>query len=156
MSNERGFVPLLYRVMAHAPGAMAGFVRFTGELRADGELPQREKELAILLVGHITGAETIVVAHRSFARQAGVDDGKLDAFAVWRHSDRFDDRERAILAYTEEVTSGLRAGDETWNAVRDHFSDAEIVELTLVVGCYNMVARFILPLEIEVDAAYEI
>jgi alkylhydroperoxidase family enzyme len=155
LAASRGFVPLLYRVMAHAPEAMAGFVRFTTDLRADGALAQRDKELAILLVGQLTGAETIRAAHRRFARDAGVPAAKLEELGQWEASAAFSDAERAMLEYVTAVTGTIRVPEGTWRLVREHFSDSQIAELTLVVACYNMVARFLEPLEIEVDPGYE-
>jgi alkylhydroperoxidase family enzyme len=154
LEAARGFVPVLYRIMGHAPAAMAAFLEFTSVLRDEGALPVRQKELAILLVGHLAGAATIVAAHRGFGRSAGLSDEQITAVPKWLSSTAFDDRERAMLAYVAAVTRDIRVDEATWNAVRACFSDAELAELTLVAACYNMVARFLAPLEIEVDSNY--
>lgn len=150
----RGFVPVLYRVMANAPAAMASFVRFTSELRDAEDLARAEKELAILLVGHLTGAATIVTAHRGFAIAAGVSVEKIDALPGWQSDPAFNARERAMLTYAEAVTRDIRVDDAVWNDVRRRFSDAELAALTLTIACYNLVARFLEPLEIELDPGY--
>ena len=150
----RGFVPRLYGVMANAPDGMAAFIEFTDILRADSPLPTAHKELTILLVGKLTEAQTIVSAHTSFAKAAGVSGDQIEELSAWRRSDRFSAEERAMFAYIEAVTRNIRVGNEIWQAVRSHFSDAELTDLTLVIGCYNMVARFLEPLEIEVDPRY--
>jgi alkylhydroperoxidase family enzyme len=151
----RGFVPILYRVMGHAPAAMAAFLEFTSVLREQGILPARQKELAILLVGHLAGAATIIAAHRGFGRAAGLSDVQIAAVPEWQTAPAFDDRERAMLSYVAAVTRDIRVDATTWDAVRACFSDAELAELTLVAACYSMVARFLEPLEIELDAHYQ-
>jgi alkylhydroperoxidase family enzyme len=155
METARGFVPILYRIMAHAPAGMAAFIEFTTVLRDQGVLPARQKELAILLVGHLTGASTIVAAHRGFGAAAGLSGAQIQAVPNWLASPDFDDRERAMLSYVAAVTRDIRVDHATWNAVRAHFDDAGMAELTLVAACYSMVARFLEPLEIELDANYE-
>lgn len=150
----RGFVPVLYRVMANAPAAMASFIGFTAALRSEGELPQAEKELAILLVGHLTHAATIVAAHRGFAVAAGISAEQIDALPGWRSHPAFNAHQRAMFAYAEAVTRDIRVEDPVWDEVRRHFSDPEVAELTLTIACYNMVARFLEPLEIDLDPGY--
>lgn len=152
--QARGFVPNLYAVMAHIPGAMSDFIRFTTTLRADGALPAADKELVIIRVGELTRAKTIVAAHRGFARSAGLAPAMIEALAEPGDSPLFDARQRAMLSYADRVTAHIRVDDETWRAVRAHLDDAQLVELTLVVACYNMVARFLEPLQVDLDRRY--
>ncbi len=152
--QSRGFVPNLYAVMAHAPAAMATFIEFTSTLRAGGAFSAADKELAILLVGNLTGARTITAAHRGFAAAAGVSPEAIASIPTWRDAPVFDPRHRAILAFVEAVTTDIRVDDATWEAVRAHLTDDQLAELTLVAACYNMVARFLEPLEVDLDDRY--
>jgi alkylhydroperoxidase family enzyme len=150
----RGFVPSIYAAMAHVPDLMAAFIHFTSKLRGDGALDGADKELAILLVGHLAEARTIVDAHRGFALAAGVPADRIESVAAWRTAGIFDDRTRAILAYVEAVTIGIRVDDDVWKIVEAHLSEPQLVELTLVAGCYSMVARFLEPLQVDRDPRY--
>jgi alkylhydroperoxidase family enzyme len=70
IERTRGFVPNLYRVLAHSPDLMAEFLRMTTAVRAESRLPADLKELAILAVADATAAATIRAAHTSPAAAA--------------------------------------------------------------------------------------
>jgi AhpD family alkylhydroperoxidase len=73
------------------------------------------------------------------ARKGGEDERRLYLLAAWRESPGFTDRERAALAWTEAVThlSDGHVSDEVFAAVRPHFSDKELADLTLAVAAIN-------------------
>jgi 4-carboxymuconolactone decarboxylase len=56
-----------------------------------------------------------------------------------------------VLAYADEVTEGVRAKKATFKRLGKFLSEQEIVELTLTIGFYGMVARFLEALEVDVD-----
>ncbi|MDH4283252.1 MAG: hypothetical protein OEV36_11410, partial [Myxococcales bacterium] len=66
------------------------------------------------------------------------------ALARYATSPRFTERERAALRYVEEINTTRAATDETFDALRPHFTEKEIVELTWLnaVGNYlNLMAK---------------
>jgi alkylhydroperoxidase family enzyme len=85
------------------------------------------------------------------ATVAGVPAEKLEQLANWRPSDLFDERERAALAYAEEINAG-KVSDETAGALARHFAPAEMVELTLTAAFYAMVPRVLDALRVPVES----
>jgi alkylhydroperoxidase family enzyme len=81
--------------------------------------------------------------------QLGLD--KFDALPDWRTSPLFDDRERAALAYVEEATRHKQVTDATFEELRKHFGDREIVEITVLNAAENFYNLLNIPLEIEAD-----
>ena len=65
--------------------------------------------------------------------------GRIEQLAVWRTSDVYTQRERAALAWTEAITDIQHghASDEEYTAVRSHFSEKEVVDLTVAVASIN-------------------
>ena len=62
-----------------------------------------------------------------------------DAYAT---SALFDEREKAVMAWAEAMTLNTAKHDDTaWNALRRLFTDAEIVEVSLITGMFNMINR---------------
>jgi alkylhydroperoxidase family enzyme len=63
----------------------------------------------------------------------------LYAVSVWRESPYYSERERAALAWTEAITliSVDHVPDETYDLVRPHFTDKELVDLTLAIVAIN-------------------
>jgi alkylhydroperoxidase family enzyme len=76
---------------------------------------------------------------------------KFDALPDWRTSSLFDDRERAALAYVEEATRHKQVKDDTFETLRKHFDDREIVEITVLNAAENFYNLLNIPLEIESD-----
>ena len=82
-------------------------------------------------------------------RRVGLD--KFHALADYRTSPLFNERERAALAYVEEATRAKRVSDETFERLRRHFNEREIVEITWLNALENYYNLINLPLEIESD-----
>ena len=77
---------------------------------------------------------------------------QIDSLKFYQHSDVFDDKEKATIRFADLVTRGASAIDAavlTW--VGQHYSEDEIVELTLVIGLANLVNRINDTLQIEPD-----
>ena len=104
-------------------------------------------ELVRLRASQINGCAYCVDLHSADARKGGEDERRLATLTVWRETPFFTDRERAALAWTEAVTlvSQDHVPDSVWEAVRPHFSDAELVDLTLLVATINVWNRIAIP-----------
>lgn len=141
----------LYRVLAHCPEICRTFIRLGNRVLFRGRLEPGLRELAILAVAHATGATYERVQHETIAAEAGVPAAKIGAVANWRASTLFDERERAVLGYAEEVTLGVHASDQAFGAVRAFLHQAGVVELTVTVAFYNMVSRVLESLEVDLE-----
>ena len=73
----------------------------------------------------------------------GLTDAELDALqGDYCTSELFDSREKAVLAWSEAMTLNTAKHDDTaWQALRDQFNDAEIVEVSLACAMFNMINR---------------
>ena len=63
----------------------------------------------------------------------------------------FDVKEQAFLAFVDESARNVRCSDETFGAMKQHFSDREIVETILAIGFYQMLARLTECTDTELD-----
>ncbi|MGH7346069.1 MAG: carboxymuconolactone decarboxylase family protein [Candidatus Rokuibacteriota bacterium] len=80
---------------------------------------------------------------RAVGARAGISSAKLDDLLRYRESDRFTPRELAALEYAERITRGdLDVTDACMRRLREHFSDAEVVELTFIVGFQTFASKF--------------
>lgn len=93
-------------------------------------------ELAWLRMSQINGCAFCLEMHAKALRAGGMADAKLDSLAGWRVSDRFSDRERAALAWTESLThiDRTHAPDEDYEPLKAHFSDVEISDLCFAIA----------------------
>jgi alkylhydroperoxidase family enzyme len=83
------------------------------------------------------------------SRADGIRDSDLAALADYASSDAFTERERAALAYAGQMAAANQVPDELFAALRRHFTDNEIVELTAVAAFEICAAKFNRALEIE-------
>ncbi len=146
-----GQIVNLYRVLAHAPEICRAFIRFGNRLLFKGALPPKLRELAILLVSERTDSDYERTKHRAIAARCGVSDAQIAAVAGWEASTEFDERERALLRYTDEVTRQVRASEQTFAEVSKHFDEQALVELTTTIGFYGMVSRILENLQVELE-----
>ena len=150
--EKRGGVLNIFRALSHSPEALRRFMKFGSYVLEEGKLDAGLRELAILRVGMLCGSRYEFSQHVAFARRAGLTDGQIRGIGSPNVA-LFDPRQMAVLGYAGELTSDARASDAAYEAVAAFLNEEEVVELTLVIGFYNMVSRALNALEVDVDAA---
>jgi len=141
----------LYRVLAHNPDVLLNHMRLGNSLITKSGLSPRLRELAILRVASITGSEYEWAQHYPVALEIGIRHEQIEAISHWSESTEFSDEEQAVLRYTDEVEQNVRVQDETFRTLRQHLNEQNIVELTVSVGYWGMVARLLVSLQVDVD-----
>jgi AhpD family alkylhydroperoxidase len=101
-------------------------------------------ELVKIRASQINRCAYCLHMHTRDARKAGVSEERIYLLDAWRESPLYTDRERAALAWTDALTLLPEAGapDDAYADLAAHFSETEIVELTLAVGAINLWNRF--------------
>jgi AhpD family alkylhydroperoxidase len=96
-------------------------------------------ELIEIRASQINGCAHCLDMHSRNAREAGESEERLYALAAWQESPLFSPRERAALAWTEAVTlvAETRVPDEVYATALQHFSEQELVDLTIAVVAIN-------------------
>jgi AhpD family alkylhydroperoxidase len=97
------------------------------------------RELVKLRVSQMNGCAYCIDMHSKDARAAGETEQRLYLLNAWRETPFFSDRERAALEWAEKITNiGVdHAPDEVFFRVRQFFSEAEMVNLTLAIVAIN-------------------
>jgi alkylhydroperoxidase family enzyme len=151
--RERGGKMLnLYRMLLTSPPLARGWLGLFTAIRQQLELPARDRELAILRVAVLNGADYEFVVHIPYAKkEGGLTDAQIDAVKSDPASPAFTARDRAVLAYADAMTRAIRVHDDVFAEVRSHFPEREIVELTATIAGYNLVSRFLEALQIDHD-----
>ncbi len=120
--------PQAYRAMA----GMESYVRNSG-------LEQSLLELVKLRASQINGCAFCIDMHTKDARAAGETEQRLYGLTAWSETPFYTERERAALAWTEALTliSQTHAPDDVYEHVRKHFSEVELVNLTMAIVTIN-------------------
>jgi alkylhydroperoxidase family enzyme len=139
----------LYQALLNSPAIAEGWLKLFTAIRQKSKLAGRYRELAILRVAILNGADYEYRAHLPFALKDGVSQQQIDALPGWQVSGAFDGRERAVLAHTDCMTKEIRVPEPVFSELRRHFDDQELVELTATIAGYNLVSRFLVAMQLD-------
>lgn len=123
---------------SHKPELVTRLRRLTAE-QTQFTLAPALRALVEARVSQLNGCVYCLHLHFKEALQRGESQHRLDSLTVWQESPLFDAREKAALTWAEALTRLLdrRAGDAEFAALKLHFSDLEIVELSLAISLAN-------------------
>lgn len=151
VAERRRPVGNIFRALANTPGLLRRFLALGGELRNATALDPKLRELALMTVGRLTGAEYEFVHHWNIALRVGVAREKLEHLAEFETSPLFSQEERAVMKYAAEATQNIKVSDATFEALRGFLDTRRLMELVQNVAFYNMVVRVLIPLGVEVE-----
>ena len=144
-----GKVLNLFKVLAHSPKIVRDWNRLGTTLLYKGTLAADIRELAIIRVGELAGSAYELAAHRRIGLGTGLTQAQIDDIAAWEESANFSERERTVLKYTDELAQNIRASEQTFADLQSCFNPRDIVELTVAIGYYGMVARTLESLDVD-------
>lgn len=140
-----------WTVFAHSPEVFRHAVRGFALYR-NAELDPVLRELGQCRAGYARGSQFVFSQHCKQLRALGVGEEKIRDIPHWQTSEHYDEVERAVLAYTDGlVLDGGRVPDGTFEVLRWHFSDSELLLLTYITCMYEMHATMSRALRLEFD-----
>jgi alkylhydroperoxidase family enzyme len=119
-------------VRAHVPAAFWAFANSWETIFRKGVCDHAIKELCRVYVSRSVKCEYCGNQRSEQAARQGLREGQYDDLLNFETSDRYDDRQKAALAYTEAITWRLTTDDAFWDRLYSHFTEPELVEL----GCF--------------------
>jgi AhpD family alkylhydroperoxidase len=130
-------------VYAHAPRMLLGYSLYEQATATQHTVDERLKLLAVLKAAALIRCEFCADIGSAEARRAGVTEEQLLALPHYRESDAFDGRERLVLDYAVAMTrTPPEVGDGLFAALREHFDERQMVELTNIIALENLRSRF--------------
>lgn len=155
IDSQMGRLLNLYRMQLHSPIFTRGFLGISNAIRWRGRLDGRRRELVICLVAAITGSTYEWSQHAPIALREGIRPEQLSALTGWQEASVYSPEERILLAYTEAISREVDVHDDLFAQMQGLFDEAELFELTATIAFYNMVARILVPLRIDVEDGTE-
>ena len=143
----------IYRLMLHSPALANAWFDLNQAVRYGTEIDGQSRELAVIRVAILNDVEYVQRAHGpAYALKEGLTPEQVAAVGYWQASNLFNDRQRALLAYTDAMTQQIDVPDAVFADVRKHFSERQTVELTMLIGAYNMLTRFLKALKVDPES----
>jgi 4-carboxymuconolactone decarboxylase len=140
----------IYKMLLHNPDIAAAWMDQVGAVRWKTQLDGKLRELVIIRIGLVNRVEYVFKAHvPAYALKEGLTLDQCHALEHWEQSSLFDAAQRTALEYTDAMTRDVQVPDDIAAALHHHFSDRQIVELTVLIGTYNMHTRVLQALAID-------
>ena len=141
----------LDRMLLWSEPLARGWNVYLRALRQEISLPPFVRELAICVVARVTGADYEFHHHAPELKKAGATDAQLaalddpDSAAT---SDQFNELQRNVIRFAIASTRNVQIPDAIFDVLRQRMAPTEVVELVAVTAAYNMVARFLVALQV--------
>ncbi len=136
-------------IRAHRPPIMKAFATAWKCSFTDGVLEHNIKELCRVYVSRSVKCEYCGNQRSEKSRNAGLLEDDYRELLEFENADRYDDREKAALAYTEAITWDLQTDDVLWDRLHHHFSEPELVELGFFIALTMGQQRWLRTLNIQ-------
>jgi alkylhydroperoxidase family enzyme len=134
-------------VLLNSPLLASGWEQLFTVIRQKTSVPARLRELVILRIAVLNGAEYEFEAHVPHALAAGMPQETIDGLR--KDSVQLQGIERLVLQYTDAITRDLAVPDALYAELDKAFDVKALVELTATIAAYNMVSRFLIAMRIH-------
>lgn len=152
IKGGRGALINIYKLLLHTPTVCMTWFEHIGAIRWKTKLTPRLREIAIVRIAQSAKYAYALQQHiPAIAVPDGVTLEECEALKDWRASGKFSDAERAALAYVDAMIAGPEVADTVFHNVRKHYSEREVVELTVLVGTYLMHNRVFTALRVDLE-----
>jgi AhpD family alkylhydroperoxidase len=147
-----GKPPNIITTLARHPKLFVSWLRFGGRLMPRGRLPRRETELVILRVAWNNRCRYEWDHHVRIGKRAGLTEAEIERVSDGPAAEGWSERERAILTACDETHEARRISDETWAALAADLDEKDLIELTMLIGHYEMLAMALGSLGVQPEA----
>jgi 4-carboxymuconolactone decarboxylase len=158
-AREGTDVPLgshnIFRTLARHPDLFRSWLPFAGYLLAGGTLPARDRELLILRTAVRCGSSYEWGQHVRISLGIGIEREAIDRVVAGPAADGWTDHEAALLRAVDELHERSTVPDATWEALAREYDQSQLIEATMLVGHYHMVAFVLRAARVQLDDGLE-
>lgn len=141
----------IFATMVHNRRVANRAVLLGGAFLGKGTIPEREREIVILRVGHRASAVYEFGQHVIIGKRVGLTDDEIAALGSDDPSHEWSDDDRALVALADDLCSDDCVSDTTWSALAQRWSDEQLVELLMLAGYYRMISGFLNSAGVQLD-----
>lgn len=149
--SRGGQVANVFRTLLNSPEAAARVARLGAYLRFESSLTPVQRELAILATARELDCTYELTHHERLAAQAGVRGAAIDVISQRKAPAGLLPDEAAIVTYAQELIRQRHVSEPTFQTALNLLGEQGVMDLTLTVGYYNMLAFALLALEVELE-----
>lgn len=147
--------PLVFQVLMRNRRLFYPWVRFAARLMPGGKLGRRDTELVILRVGWNSRCRYEWGQHVEIAQLAGLSAEQVHRVSQGPQAEGWAPHQAALLQAVDELFADKVISSATWATLAGRYSTEQLIELTLLIGSYQMLAGALNSLAIPLDASVE-
>ena len=137
----------IFNTAAYQPDILGGMTQINDGIRND--LPDKLRELVYVKASQLNQCDYCSHYHKQAAEKAGVSAAQLKAIDSFQSSDLFDEHEKAVLSYAQQLTEKAKVDAATVKKFKEFFDDKQLVSLAGAVALANFTNRFNHGLDIQ-------
>jgi 4-carboxymuconolactone decarboxylase len=145
----------IFSTLARHEDLFRAWLRLGGYLLGGGVLPARERELLILRTGYNCGSGYEWGQHVRIAEALGIERGEILRVAEGPDAPGTSPADALLLRAADELHEQSKISDATWAGLAAAYDERGLIEITMLVGHYHMVAFALNSLEVELDEGLE-
>lgn len=150
-----GHLANVFTTLVRHPALFRHFLPFGSYLLREGRLPDRTRELLILRTAYNTRAGYEWGRHVPLARATGVTDEEIERVGTGPDAKGWTQTDARLLRAADELHRDARLSAATWSALAADHDEAQLIEITMLVGQYHMVAFFLNSAGTRLEPGYE-
>ena len=141
----------IFRMLAGGEGLLRAFTRMGNYLLFKSKLDPILREIAIIRAGVLSKAKYEVHQHERIGRDLGMSAALIEATHKGPDHPALSEMQRLVMRYTDDVVLNVRASDATFKPLAERLSLQEMQELTVTIGYYMMVSRFLETFDVDIE-----
>ncbi len=145
----------IFRTLARHPDLFRTWLQFGGYLLVGGVLPGRDRELMILRTAVRCRSSYEWGQHVRVSLRMGIDRESIDRVVDGPTAEGWTDHESTVIRAVDELHDEARISGSTWEALGREYDETQLIELTMLIGQYHMVAFALNSLRVELDEGLE-
>jgi alkylhydroperoxidase family enzyme len=130
----------IMKTMANHPKLAEAWGPFAGYILRENTLPPRDRELLILRIGYLCGAEYEWGHHSRLAKQVGLTDEEILRVTQGPETAGWSSFERALLRAADELHKNATISERTWAYLDARYDEKQLMDVVFTVGEYNLVS----------------
>ncbi|MGE0680129.1 MAG: carboxymuconolactone decarboxylase family protein [Candidatus Binatia bacterium] len=145
-------VPNVVKMLSNSPKLARRVFPLADYFMHESALDPRIRELAVLTLMDRLNCKYGFVRHISIAEKTGISRAQIDNIGAYATSSLFDADDKLIIKYAEDLTLKGQVDDALFRQVKDQIGQANLVELTAAISFWNMMARNLNALQVDLEA----
>lgn len=145
----------VFGTMANHPDLARDWLVFANHVLRKCTLPPRDREILILRIGWLCGAEYEWAQHTRIGKAVGLTDDDLKHVQQGPNAAGASQHDRLLLKAVDELHADSFIGDETWNALAETYDTRQMMDLVFAVGQYNLVSMALNSFGVQLDPGLE-